>query len=104
MVYKDAEKLYAEVREDGETLLEQAIKVLLPKALPLMAASFKNPGSIVGINTTFFPRRDIIEVPLAGAPAHLKAQVVQVSQDGATGYALLAIGLLKLGLAGRSEF
>ncbi|EKM52905.1 glycoside hydrolase family 38 protein, partial [Phanerochaete carnosa HHB-10118-sp] len=89
MVYDDAEKLYAEVREDGEALFQEATEVLLPKALPLTAASFKAPGNIVGINTTFFPRRDIVEVPLSGVPTHLKAQVVQTSKDGATGYALL---------------
>ena len=89
MVYNDAEKLYAEVREDAEALLQQAVEVLLPKVLSLTATSFKTPGSIVGINTTFFPRRDVIEVPLVDAPANLKAQIVQTSKDGASGYALL---------------
>ena len=90
MVYDDAEKLYAEVRKDAEDLLQEAAGVLFPKCLPLNAASIaKKSGNIIGFNTTFFPRRDIIEVPLASAGAHLKSQVVQTSKDGTKGYALM---------------
>ena len=89
MVYDDAEKLYAEVREDGQSLLEEAFGALFPKSTPLdTTTASKTAGDIVGFNTTFFPRRDVIEVPLSGA-AHLKSKVVQASKDGATGYALL---------------
>lgn len=90
MVYDDAEKLYAEVRQDGENLLQEASEVLLPKALPLTASNVaKVSGNIVGFNTTFFSRRDIVEVPLTSASAHLRSQVVQTSKDGTKGYALL---------------
>lgn len=89
MVYDDAEKLYSEVRKDGETLLEEAFSALFPKSIALGAASIpKTSGEIVGFNTTFFPRRDVVEIPLSGAP-HLKSKVVQASKDGSTGYALL---------------
>ena len=35
MVYEDAEKLYAEVRKDGESLLEEAFGALFQKSLPI---------------------------------------------------------------------
>lgn len=90
MVYDDAEKLYAEVRKDAEDLLQEATEVLLPNTMPLDATSVaETAGNIVGFNTTFFPRRDVIEVPLTSAGTHLKAQVVQTSKDGSKGYALL---------------
>ncbi|KAI0713074.1 glycoside hydrolase family 38 protein [Cerioporus squamosus] len=91
MVYDDAEKLYAEVRKDGETLLEEAFKAIFPPSVSLTDPSFKSKktGTIVGFNTTFFPRRDIVEVPLTGAAQRLKSQVVQTAKNGATALALL---------------
>ena len=91
MVYDDAEKLYAEVRKDGETLLEEAFKVIFPPSVSLTDPAFKSKktGTIVGFNTTFFPRRDIVEIPLAGAASKLRSQVVQASKDGAVGLALM---------------
>lgn len=90
MVYDDAEKLYAEVREDTEYLLQKAGEVLFPDSIPYSVTSApKSAGSLLGVNTTFFPRRDIVQVPLGSANAQLKSQMVQVSKDGATGYALL---------------
>ncbi|TFK83854.1 glycoside hydrolase family 38 protein [Polyporus arcularius HHB13444] len=91
MVYDDAEKLYAEVRKDGEILLEEAFKAIFPPSVSLSDPSFKSKktGTIVGFNTTFFPRRDIVEVPLSGAAQRLKSQVVQTAKNGASGFALL---------------
>lgn len=90
MVYDDAEKLYAEVRKDGEALLEAAFKTLFPDSVPLSkATSVRSPGSIIAYNTTFFPRRDVLQVPLSGKTSSLKSQVVQASEDGSVGYALL---------------
>ncbi|KAI0338667.1 hypothetical protein BDW22DRAFT_1362757 [Trametopsis cervina] len=90
MVYDDAEKLYAEVRKDGEELLEDAFNTLFPRSSPLgSVVNARTPGTIVAYNTTFFPRRDIVEVPLTGNAAGLKNQVVQASEDGSIGYALL---------------
>ncbi|KAJ3559346.1 hypothetical protein NM688_g401 [Phlebia brevispora] len=89
MVYEDAEKLYAEVSKDGQALLEAAFNTLLPPSVALDAASApKAAGEIVGYNTTFFRRRDVVAVPLGGIQ-QLKSQVIQVSKDGNTGYALL---------------
>jgi alpha-mannosidase len=95
MVYDDAEKLYDEVRKDGEALLEAAFGVLFPpgsvalgagtttnlKALPLSA-------EVVGYNTTFFPRSDVIQVP----PALSTSQVVQTQTIGGAevGYAVMS--------------
>ena len=90
MVYDDAEKLYAEVRKEGETLIEEAFQAIFPSSVSLSDPSFKKrTGTLVGYNTTFFPRRDIVEVPLAGAASKLRSQVVQASKDGAVGLALM---------------
>ncbi|KAI0085525.1 glycoside hydrolase family 38 protein [Irpex rosettiformis] len=90
MVYDDAEKLYAEVRKDGEALLEAAFKTLFPDSVPLSkATNARSPGTIVAYNTTFFPRRDVIQVLLSGKTSGLKSQVVQASADGSVGYALM---------------
>jgi alpha-mannosidase len=94
MVYDDAEKLYAEVRKSGEDMINKAFETLLgagnsaltsstnPKALP-------STTKIVGYNTTFFRRSDIVEVPLTGAGAGLRSQVLQTSSDGKIGYAVM---------------
>ncbi|KAI0640866.1 glycosyl hydrolases family 38 N-terminal domain-containing protein [Trametes meyenii] len=91
MVYDDAEKLYAEVRKEGEALIEEAFKAIFPPSISLADPTFKlkKAGTLVGYNTTFFPRRDIIEVPLTGAASRLRSQVVQASKDGTVGLALM---------------
>ena len=91
MVYDDAEKLYAEVRKDGEALIEEAFKAIFPPSVSLADPAFKTKksGTVVGLNTTFFPRRDIVEIPLSGAASRLRSQVVQASKDGTTGLALM---------------
>ncbi len=91
MVYDDAEKLYAEVHKDGKALIEEAFKAIFPPSVSLADPAFKTKktGTIVGFNTTFFPRRDIVEVSLTGAASRLKSQVVQASKSGSTGLALL---------------
>ncbi|KAI0632608.1 glycosyl hydrolases family 38 N-terminal domain-containing protein [Trametes polyzona] len=91
MVYDDAEKLYAEVAKEGETLIEEAFKAIFPASVSLADPAYKSKksGTVVGYNTTFFPRRDIVEVPLVGAAARLRSQVVQTSKDGTVGLALM---------------
>ncbi|EJF58912.1 glycoside hydrolase family 38 protein [Dichomitus squalens LYAD-421 SS1] len=90
MVYDDAEKLYAEVRKEGEALIEEAFKAIFPSSVSLTDPTFKKKtGTIVGYNTTFFPRRDIVEIPLTGAASKLRSQVVQSSKDGSVGLALM---------------
>ena len=90
MVYKDAEKLYAEVRKDGQEMIEEAFTALFPKVLHLDDPTMKSiSGRLIGYNTTFFPRRDVVVVPLQGPAASLKSQLVQTSKDGSVGYALM---------------
>ena len=93
MVYDDCEVLYAEVKRDGEALLEEAISVLIPNSVPLTAATRSKllAGSckIVAYNTTFFPRLEIIKVPLTKAGSPLKSQILQASDDGREGYAVM---------------
>ncbi|KAK7679936.1 hypothetical protein QCA50_016882 [Cerrena zonata] len=83
MVYDDAEKLYSEVRKDGKHMINEAFKALFPSSSDVAA------GNIVAYNTTFFPRRDVVKIPLAGNGSRLRNQVVQASKDGSYGYALL---------------
>ncbi|KAG6862107.1 hypothetical protein C0995_005917 [Termitomyces sp. Mi166 len=93
MVYEDAEKLYEEVRKDGEALLDEAFGVLFPDSVALNASAnlkaLPPTGKIVSFNTTFFRRSDIIQVPLVGANSGLKSQVLQTSSDGTVGYAVV---------------
>jgi alpha-mannosidase len=84
MVYEDAEKLYAEVKKDGERMIKDAFKILFHG----MLAPANAGGSLVAYNTTFFPRREVAPIALDGS-ADLVRQVAQVSADGKTGYALL---------------
>ena len=93
MVYEDAEVLYAEVKRDGEALLEEAFSVLFPNSVPLTpttrSKSLAGSSKIVAHNTTFFPRCDIIKVPLAKAGTSLKSQIFQAWDDGREGYAIM---------------
>lgn len=79
MVYEDAERLYREVRQTGHTLLEDALDVLFPDSVELTkvtpAKRLAKAGKLFAYNTTFFPRWDVIEVPVAGASSSLKGQV-----------------------------
>ena len=94
MVYEDAEQYYAEVREGGKKLIDDALGSLLhPQSNPVFANTpllASGPGSLVAVNTTMFPRLDVVEVPLTGSGgARLKNVVVQTADDGKTGFALM---------------
>ncbi|KAJ7199975.1 glycoside hydrolase family 38 protein [Mycena pura] len=84
MVYDDAEKLYAEVRQDAEAMLDDALDVILGCAAP--AAHAMALDQLAAYNTTFFPRREVVRVPIAGG---LGAQVAQLSADGKEGYTVV---------------
>ena len=67
MVYEDAEKLYAEVCTDTETIVDRVLAILYPSSLPLSAAvpmSSSGPLTVFAHNTMPFARRDIVRVPL----------------------------------------
>lgn len=99
MVYEDAEKLYAEVRQDGEVLLEEAFDVLFPFSVALSLSTpskkLRGTGDIIAFNTTFFPRRDVVQLPLVGSlkskfsAMSTRENIVQASQDGQVGYVLM---------------
>jgi alpha-mannosidase len=93
MVYDDSEVLYAEIKRDGEALIEEALSVLFPNSVALTPAtrskSLAGSCKIVAYNTTFFPRWDIIKVPLTKAGSSLKSQILQASDDGREGYAIV---------------
>jgi hypothetical protein len=95
MVYQDAEKLYAEVRIDTEGLLDSALAVLYPSSLPLSSAvpaSTSGPLSVFAHNTTFFPRRDIVRVPLGERGISSGNALLQKTSDGKEGYVVLECG------------
>jgi hypothetical protein len=114
MVYDDAEVLYAEVKKDGDKLLEDAFKVLFPHSVPIPASpAFAAPstwqpalsftrdtqkvlaaeGELVAYNTTFLPRRDVVRLPIShlGEPDTLRRRCVQMGKGG-EGYALFEAG------------
>jgi alpha-mannosidase len=95
MVYEDAEKLYAEVRNDIEALIENAIGVLYPGSLSLSSvasASASGPLTIFAHNTTPFSRWDIVRVPLTSG-AISSGGVLQTTGDGKEGYIVLEGGI-----------
>ncbi len=95
MVYKDAEKLYAEVRADTETLVEKALAVLYPSSLPLssaVSASTSGPLTVFAHNTTPFARRDVVRVPLGERGISSGNVLLQKTSDGKEGYVVLEGG------------
>ncbi|KDQ27960.1 glycoside hydrolase family 38 protein [Pleurotus ostreatus PC15] len=74
MVYDDAEKLYAEVRKDGDAMLDEAFSVLFPDSRPMTTATVSNIQQLIAYNTTFFPRQQVVKVPFnrsKGVRAHV---------------------------------
>ncbi|KAJ6573329.1 glycoside hydrolase family 38 protein [Mycena sp. CBHHK59/15] len=101
MVYDDAEKLYAEVRKDGEKMLDDALDVILGGAQRITHEThIAALDQVVAYNTTFFPRREVVRLPL-GASGALRTQVAQMSSDRTEGYAVVhcAGGARPAGLA-----
>jgi alpha-mannosidase len=89
MVYEDAEKLYAQIRKDGNELIEEAFKAIFG-FLTTDARTQPISGNFIGFNTTPFPRRDVVKVSFAGPHAtKLKSKLVQTTKDGKEGYALM---------------
>ncbi|EGN94808.1 glycoside hydrolase family 38 protein [Serpula lacrymans var. lacrymans S7.3] len=96
MVYDDAEKLYGEVRKACDSALEEAFQALFAKSIPVLGdrsiKALSQPSDLIAINTTSFSRRDVVKIPLQGSGSalkSLKSKIVQVSTDGAFGYALM---------------
>jgi alpha-mannosidase len=95
MVYDDAEKLYAEVRTDTETLVDRALAVLYPSSLPLSSAvpaSTSGPLTVFAHNTTPFARRDVVRVPLDDRGISSGNILLQKTSDGKEGYVVLESG------------
>ncbi|MBW0485150.1 hypothetical protein O181_024865 [Austropuccinia psidii MF-1] len=65
-VYEDVEKLYSEVTEKGESLLEKARKALITKSEAIDANPIHQSrgGALVSLNTLSFPRQEIVRIPL----------------------------------------
>jgi alpha-mannosidase len=95
MVYKDAEKLYAEVRADAEALVDNALHVLYPGSLPLSSAvPVPTSGTLTlfAHNTTPFARRDVVRVPLGEEGISSENVLLQTTSDGKEGYVVLEGG------------
>jgi alpha-mannosidase len=94
MVYEDAEKLYGEVRTDTEAVVDNALRVLYPGSVPLSSVTTAPPSgplTVFAHNTTFFPRRDIVRVPLTEGRIS-SGSVLQMTSDGKEGYVVLEGG------------
>lgn len=89
MVYEDAEKNYAQVKKDGNELIEEAFRVIF--GFPSSDARTQLvSGNFIGFNTTPFPRRDVVKVPFTGPhAAKLRSKLVQTTKDRKEGYALM---------------
>lgn len=93
MVYEDAEKLYSEVAKECQAILEEAFDTLLVGSTPIdpdtpFTASAK--GKVLAINTTPFPRREVVQVPIHNSGGKsLRSSAVQIASDGKTGYVLM---------------
>ena len=89
MVYEDAEKLYAQIKKDGNELIDEAFEAILG----FQSADARTQpvfGNFIGFNTTPFPRRDVVKIPFAGPHAEkLRSKLVQTAKDGKEGYALM---------------
>jgi alpha-mannosidase len=94
MVYEDAEKLYAEVCADTQTLLDQALCTLYPSSIPLSSVAIvptSVPLTVFVHNTMFFPRRDVVRMPLAEGRIS-SGNMLQTTSDGKEGYIFLEGG------------
>ncbi|KAK7001722.1 glycoside hydrolase family 38 protein [Favolaschia claudopus] len=86
MVYDDAEKLYDEVREAGRKMLDDALDVILGGHTRLPSSAWAL-DQLVAYNTTFFPRREVVQAPLGNSNNALRTQVAQL--DGNVGYVVV---------------
>lgn len=86
MAYDDAEVLYAEVRRDVTKEIEKAFDALFPKSSAMTLDSpFKaSTEGIVAYNSTFIPRREVIQLPIG-----VDGSLVQKSKDGRARFALV---------------
>ncbi|CEQ42209.1 SPOSA6832_03996, partial [Sporobolomyces salmonicolor] len=71
--------LYAGIAEKGADLLDSALHALVPGSSSL--AEFSSADSLVALDTTSQPRREIVKVPLAAARS-LHDAAIQRSHDG----------------------
>ncbi|KAF9235409.1 glycoside hydrolase family 38 protein [Melanogaster broomeanus] len=88
MVYEDAEQLYSEVRKDCQVLLEAAFGVLLSGSVSLLD-NVPASSQLIGVNTTPFPRRDVVKIPRFAVVQNMLSQPVQMSVDGKHAYVLM---------------
>lgn len=93
MVYEDAEILYSEVLKECKSILEEAFDTLLVGSTPIdPSAPFEvsTKGKVLAVNTTPFPRREVVQVPLRSSGGKsLRTSTVQIASDGHTGYVLM---------------
>jgi hypothetical protein len=95
MVYKDAEKLYGEVRVVTEALVQKALHGLYPTSLPLSPAATVHASRLLTVfahNTMPFPWRDIVRVPFTEGRTS-SGKVLQMTSDGKEGYVILEGGV-----------
>ncbi|CEL56677.1 hypothetical protein RSOLAG1IB_08003 [Rhizoctonia solani AG-1 IB] len=93
MVYEDAEKLYSEITKECKSILEEAFDTLLVGSTPIdpnTPFEISAPGKVLAVNTTPFPRREVVQVPLRSSGGKsLRTASVQITSDSQTGYVLM---------------
>lgn len=75
-----APQIYAKVALEGNDLLEEALKALIPGSVPVEDSN-ADGDELVAINTTGFARREIVKIPISSARA-LADAAIQISHDG----------------------
>ncbi|KAF9497318.1 hypothetical protein BDN71DRAFT_1445060 [Pleurotus eryngii] len=88
MVYDDAEKLYAEVRKDGDAMLDEAFSVLFPDSRPMTTATVLNIQQLIAYNTTFSPRQQVVKVPFNRSKG-VRAHGLQISRTEDVAYCVM---------------
>lgn len=98
-VYDDAEKIYNWIAKEAKEIVHEALRVLVPKSIPLPAGELALrgrkvlKGRLVTLNTVHARRREVVSVDMsidAGInpllATYMKEDLVQFSRDGRTGY------------------
>jgi alpha-mannosidase len=98
-VYDDAEKIYNWIAKEAKEIVHEALRVLVPKCIPLQAGELALRGQkvlkgrLVTLNTVHAHRREVVSVDMsldAGInpllARYMKEELVQISRDSRTGY------------------
>lgn len=94
MVYEDAEKLYAEVKRDGEKMVHDALSALLDGSDIIGPQS--TADNVAVVNTVPFQRLEVVSLPFSASSALANVRS-QVSATPGKAFALASAGEKSIG-------